>query len=1335
MRAGRRLAGWILALAVIGAPPVTAQHAFFRSYSVREGLSQSQAFAIVQDDSGYLWIGTGFGLDRFDGRSFRTLTTAEGLASGVITALAIDARGRVWAGHQRGRVSLQTGPTSFRAFDISEISRGEDIAELITGPRGWMWAWTGQRLIGFDPEDPVGTAREVSLPDGEPVHAVAADSRRLCLAGENRIYVLAGGAPGSPPVLRRIGEVADGPISALGFDPVHRLWIGTLSGTVFVHRLSSGGEFAAPDFVLGADDGLPVAPVTAIAPGGSGEMWIGTAGSGAIRLEWDTAGRPSARRFTTRNGLGQDDVLEILLDREGDVWFGTDGGGVSVYLGGRFETFLGEGGPGERAVWSIERTADGTYWFGTDEGLVRMVHEDGENAPQLLRISRSFGLCGRAIRGLAIGPEGRLWIAAEQGALCRLDPETLEIRQVDTGELPPANYLDLAWDPRGTLWLGTSRGVVRFRPSGESGDGEITGEAELIDLSGSTDREPARVYVVFVDRQGFVWAGVDGQGLARIDTAEPARKPEVYGPAEGLEHLGIGDICEDPSGNLWIGADDGGFYRFDRRRFTYVPEDDSPVRRENVYLVACDPAGTVFLGTNRGLHRYEPRRARWRHYGFAEGFVSLETNVHATYIDRDGRLWFGTIDGAVRYDARHDRPRMVPPTIHVTRVGRPIERAVLSAGAEVPWGRSPIEFRFVGISLAAPERVEYRYRLLGLDPEWIGPTTEPVASFVALPPGDYVFEVIAANADGFWSVEPARFAFSIAAPFWRTWWFLTLATLLILACLGLAVRWRLAAVTRANRRLETSVRERTIELSERTFELERTNRALQRAVARAEDATRAKSAFLATMSHEIRTPMNGVLGTAELLHGTRLDDDQRQLVETIRESGRELLNLLNDILDLSRIEAGRIEICRERFEPARTAEKVAALFAGQARRKGLELFCVITRQVPTYAVGDAHRIQQILTNLVGNAIKFTREGRIVITLDARPVPGDDGTVTLEYAVEDTGIGISGAQVERIFEPFSQADSSFARRHSGTGLGLAICRQLARHMGGDITVQSNLEGGSRFVASLVCDGAVPQPSPPPLAGRVYRLLAGDSAVFAIHARQLRELGAEVYGPEPDPEASERCDAALVHVPQVDDLASWLSSIRGAVPRQLLLVALLSPEDALDESLGRGLDPFLRLARPVLRSRLIDSLLHVTEQTAPLDSRVPEISGPQFQMRCLVVDDNEINRRVAMRMLENLGCTVVGAASGEQAIARLREESFDLVFMDCQMPGMDGFTCTREIRCLPGGADVPVIALTANAMKGDRERCIDAGMNDYLSKPISQRDLRAVLERWAVIATPS
>ncbi|RMF75314.1 MAG: hybrid sensor histidine kinase/response regulator [Acidobacteria bacterium] len=1336
MLARQRQLGLAALLALLHAAlPALSQQAFFRSYSVREGLSQSQVFAIVQDDAGYLWLGTGFGLDRFDGQSFRTITSAEGLASGVITALAIDAAGRVWAGHQRGRVSVQTGPETFEAFDLAGPARGGDILRLVLGPRGRLWAFTGERLLRFDPADPTGSVVSVELPDGEGVRAVAVDDRRVCIASDRRLYALVEDAADAPPVVRMLGEIPDGPISALGFDLQRRLWVGTVSGALFVHRLVRGGTRADLVRVFGRREGLPPAPVTRIAVGLAGETWLGTAGRGVVRLEWNGRGEPVVRRFTTRNGLGHDQVVEILLDREGDVWFGTDGGGVSAYLGGRFETFLRQGSPGERTIWSIARTADGAYWFGTDEGLVRMLHEDGENAPQTLRLGAPFGLCGRAIRDLAVGPDGRLWIAAEQGAICRLDPGTLAIDHVEIEVARRADFFDIAWDRAGALWIGTSRGVLRFVPDPAPPGRPIRGALETVPLPEVSGGEPPRVYVVFVDREGTVWAGADGLGLVRLAPRSAGAPPRVFGREEGLGHLGIGDMCEDPSGTLWIGADDGGFYRFDGQRFTYVPAADDPVRRENVYLVACDPSGDVFLGTNRGLHRYEPDRRRWRRYGLAEGFVSLETNVHARMIDRDGRHWFGTIDGAVRYDGRFDRPRTVPPTIHVVSVGRPLEGSLLARGARIPWRRSPLEFRFVGISLAAPEKVRYRYRLAGLDDDWIGPTEESVASFVALPPGDYVFEVMAANADGFWSAEPARFAFTVAAPFWRTGWFAALTALAAVAALVLVVRWRLGAVTRANRRLEQSVRERTIELSQRTLELERANEALQQAVARAEDATRAKSAFLATMSHEIRTPMNGVLGTAELLRNTRLDEDQRQLVGTIWESGRELLNLLNDILDLSRIEAGRIEISEERFEPARIAEKVAALFAGQARRKGLELFCVITRDVPMYAQGDAHRIQQILTNLVGNAIKFTREGRVVIVLDARPAEGHEARVVLEYRVEDTGIGVSPDQLERIFEPFSQVDSSFARRHTGTGLGLAICRQLARQMGGDITVESRLDGGSVFTARLVCRDPVPAPSDRPLDGRRFRLMAADSAVWALHARQLEELGARVFGPDAAGDGDQGCDAAIVHVPRVDDPRTWLRSIRGAVPGHVPLVALLAPEEALDDDLAEGLEPFLRLARPVLRSRLVDTLLHVTEQTVPLDPARAERSGPQFALSCLVVDDNEINRKVAMRMLENLGCEVVGAASGEQALARLREGHFDLVFMDCQMPGMDGFECTRAIRNMPEKADLPVIALTANAMKGDRDRCLEAGMNDYLAKPISHRALRAVLERWSVVAVPS
>jgi signal transduction histidine kinase/CheY-like chemotaxis protein/HPt (histidine-containing phosphotransfer) domain-containing protein len=529
---------------------------------------------------------------------------------------------------------------------------------------------------------------------------------------------------------------------------------------------------------------------------------------------------------------------------------------------------------------------------------------------------------------------------------------------------------------------------------------------------------------------------------------------------------------------------------------------------------------------------------------------------------------------------------------------------------------------------------------------------------------------------------------------------------------------------RRERELERLVEERTRALAEENAYAERARR-------EAEEASRVKSEFLANVSHEIRTPMNAVIGMTSVLLGTPLSHDQRDWVATIRRSGEELLVILNDILDLSKIEAGRLEIEILRFSVLDCVEEAVELLAESAGRKKLEIGSLVDAGVPAAVLSDATRLRQVLVNFLGNAVKFTAQGEVFVHVAAGARTQD--TVELRFTVQDTGPGIQADRMDRLFKPFSQADSSITRLFGGTGLGLAISQRLVERLGGTIAVESKPDRGSTFSFTILCQAA---PSDPDavrmetggLAGKRL-LLAGvrEPALRVVegYARQWgirceRASGAVPVLSEPRP------DLALVD--QEDPAApEWLRILEDAwLP--VILLRPLGIEETADWSPTALHRPMRRASLLIACRAALGLPVGVPSSSLGREDTAEIRAGLPGSLRILLVEDNSVNQKVALLLLERLGYRADVAANGLEALAALRRQSYDVVLMDVQMPEMDGLEAARRIRADWPPHDRPrIIAMTANALRGDREVCLEAGMDDYLSKPILMDELRQALLR--------
>ncbi len=586
------------------------------------------------------------------------------------------------------------------------------------------------------------------------------------------------------------------------------------------------------------------------------------------------------------------------------------------------------------------------------------------------------------------------------------------------------------------------------------------------------------ITVLLEDQRGDLWVGTQG-GLCRYH----AGRFTTYTDQDGLAHLLVRSLYEDTEGVLWIGTR-GGLSRWKDGRLTSFRVEDG-LNEDMVFAILEDNRHNLWLTGEKGIScvakadleayaRGEKRRLEPASYGEGDGLPSEKCTglcQPTAWRARDGRLWFATQKGAAVLDADRLRPNPLPPPVVVEEVRT--DRGTFRPGQEIrlPPGSANLEIRYTGLSLVAPEKVRFRYRLEGFERSWIEAGDRRVAYYTNQPPGRYRFQVMACNNDGLWNGIGAEMAL-ILEPYWYQTTAFFVAGVLLTGGLGCATYLlRVRRLRAAAAALGALVEERTRDLRAEVAERQRAEQEAEQARTAAEMASQAKSEFLANMSHEIRTPLNGIIGMTELALDEAASSGQRRHLETILASSDGLLRVLNDILDFSKIEAGKLDLEQEPFRLRELVETTLQALAPRAQAKGLELSWLVAPDVPEALLGDAGLLRQVLINLIGNAVKFTERGAVVVQVFTAQDSKENicsslassaaSPCLLHFAVSDTGIGIPASKQAAIFQAFEQADGSVTRKYGGTGLGLAISSRLVRLMGGEIGVRSDPGQGSVF----------------------------------------------------------------------------------------------------------------------------------------------------------------------------------------------------------------------------------------------------------------------------------
>ncbi|RDD81545.1 response regulator [Dyella tabacisoli] len=1140
----------------------------FRRYGIAEGLPSSSIDGLAQDAEGYIWIATGSGLARYDGTTFEIWRhnpdDPRSISSGRVPSLLVDHAGRLWAAGMDGLNRYDPAQQVFlhwRHDDrVSDSVASNDLSALAQDSMGHLWV--GNYTAGLDLLHADGKGFDHLRHDqGDPNSLVSDHIRTLLDGPDGSMWI------GTDRGLDR--RLADGKLSHVRFVPP----AGSAYDKPFsVHSLSYAGK----TLIVGTQ---------------FGPYYIDS--------------EQTAQRLAPGQ-IPDEFTLASALDAQGRLWVGTN---ANLYLRDQAHAFHRFGASPllpyalpNRVVRRLLLDHEGGLWIATENGLAYLGPDWNEFTRTIARPYDASSLNDEPVSAVAAAGNGQLWVGHEKGAIDRLDPVTQRIEHIPFA--PPGTrhtVQGMLEDHRGRLWVNTPDGTV------------------LLDHGALKTVSPAFwANRLALDEQGYVYADLDdGSGVARIDpdtlqatqlvpadlpvkrnlqTVQdmhwfdhalwvagsggllrwtPAQSPVQFVP--GVEHSFIHAF--DMNGErLWVlGEKNLDVYHWNGERADRIASYPLGLRRalDDALGLRVDRLGRAWMFTRSGLWCYDPANDSLRSFGLQSGLVDLHFTSDTPARLPDGRLYAPTMDSVVSFlpEAIHAhvrKPTLVLHSLSVQRGGRKQALPPESRSLSLRWNDRDFSVGVRALTYIAPGQTVYRFLMDGIDSNWIDNGERGERSFPQLAGGDYRLRVQAAGPDGIWNELAIPLQIHVESPPWLRWWaWIIYALLLAATMLGLV--WLTRRRQRGLHHMELLAQEHRL----------------------AHEANSAKTRFLAELGHEIRTPMTGVLGMAELLLNQPLPLLERSYAQTIKNSGEVLLTLVNDALDLARIEAGRLELVSAPFDPRALLQDVVALGLERASAKGLALTVTVAPDVPARVIGDAVRIKQIIMNLTHNALKFTDHGSVRLTLQ---------TVKdcLLFEVRDTGSGISSNDQLRLFHHFQQLDGP--QRNSGSGLGLAICRKLTDLMGGQITLDSETGRGSVFHLSLPLHAAhsdlteLPARASRPGLCRQLLLVEDDSVVAAAVTGLLQIQGHIVTHVSNGLQGLQmldqhRFDAVFVDLdlPGLDG-HQWAQLVRAREPHgeRLPMIAITARSGGDEEALARsaGMDGFLR--KPLTGEQLGDAL---------------------------------------------------------------------------------------------------------------------------------------------------
>lgn len=1149
----------------------------FDFITVKDGLSQSQVESFCIDDMGNLWVGTRYGgLNVYNGSEVFQFDEASGMPELRISELMRANDGKIYIGTDNG-IYVFDGKT----FEFPDsASNGFAVNEIVESDNGSVWIASGNGLLEFKNSSFVNITKAYeSNKNAQHVFCMKND---VYFNWNDRIHVYREGEV----IPLYVNELEGCLITDGLYDEFNdKFWFSTDKGLIELKNNQVK--------IYDKSNGLLHNSANKIELDHEGNLWISYNDIGLTYFN----GKDFIS-ISKDQGIRHNYLNELFIDDCNRLWLGFNGGGFALFKGFLFKHFeIDDDDTKKQVVMSVLIDEKNTKWFGTDaNGLVKY---DGED---FVFYGKSEGLTSNYINDILKGKDGTMWVATQSG-----------LAKYNQGYLQKIEFADqiigvisLMESSNGQLYIGTRNSGVFIKRGNE-----------FINLRTGNGLAGNVIWDMFEASNGLIYIAT-GNGFSVYDQNNLVN----FSEKDGLVNNSISTIIEDQYENIWIGTDNGLSF-FDGKNFKNYTVDNGLLSNV-IYFVKLDNENNIWIGAEKGISKIkansEGEIVEIISYTEQEGFTGIECNHNAIDIDNDDQIWIGTINGITVYNPHFVKAHTTAPEVFISGIDLFYKEVDWSAyadslvgfyetptGLELPQNQNYLTFHFVGVDLEYPNLIKYQFMLEGLDDDWSPLTSNTFASYTNIPPGVYVFKVRALGKGDLWS-NVASCQFQIEKPFWLKLWFLICIVLFIAVLIFYFIRIRTSKLSKYSKLLELKVKERT-------FELDKQNKSLEKAIVKVQEVSKFKEAFLANTSHEIRTPLNAILGYTNLLltvpEKSILQKQHIEYIRNVQKSGENMLVIVNDILDFSKIEAGKLTIEKISFDIREAVQNVVSTLNVKAAEKKIDFGFEIDESIPRNLLGDPHRIAQILFNIIGNAIKFTSSGGNV-KLNLNLINLSQNDCKIKFIVEDTGIGIDESKLKTIFESFQQAEFNTTRNYGGTGLGLAIVKNLVELMDGMISVESKIGIGSKFAVELSFERAVEPPA----------------------KQRDTQLDVELYD--------------------------------------------CHPKD----------------------------------------------------IKLLLVEDNIVNAKLAIETIRSWNPDVYmeTARNGREAIELFGSQTFNMVFMDLQMPEMDGYEAIIKIRNeFPKPiSQIPIIAMSAHAMKREKERCINLGVNEYMVKPFNPNHIYKLIK---------